>query len=309
MYTPRFLPVLLSFAVFLVNASGEEFRRTCAPGSASESTLRVSVKTEGGKVRLIVGSGGDARTVPVEHYLRYVSEVCRLKNGKSLVVGSTTSTAMPLIVLDHLTGTVLDEFYAYAPALLPDGRWLAFRRFYPLQGDVASEQYMIYDTTRGPQDNRVRDVYGDEVIGVQVYPVEAKPSPNTGVPIDQLHAARSAGFFWNSDSTAFVFADYAHQRLSIVLVDVAKTPRAFTYSVPAERVCADPKQLEASVLFLKDATVRGQRQVHAEFKSYGSTCRPNSLLLTGADLTPAAQEPQWSFPERLPTFVIPKPPK
>src|SRR5207244_309948 len=107
-------------------------------------------------------------------------------------------------IVDGSTGTELHSFWARSPVISPDQHWLALREFYPAHSDVdISEQYMLYDLTKGAAGNKIPSVDYRYVpdLGRTMYPATEKhiPFESSGVPAEQVHYFGGSSFQWAAD--------------------------------------------------------------------------------------------------------------
>jgi len=161
-----------------------------------------------------------------------------------------------VVVVDILKGGIIDHFKCYSPSISPDGKYVAFIKFFPSHFiDNAEDHYMIYDVAASPVDNRPTEGdpyrhYHDTLVGRCLYPegIGNKPGdnfdlklPSSDRPADDrdLHHAVSENFFWSPDSRGFVFADsykgkYQAVQIRILGVDQVEVLSA---EVPVREFC------------------------------------------------------------------------
>jgi hypothetical protein len=88
-----------------------------------------------------------------------------------------------VIIVDTVNCHIVDHFWCYEPNVSPNGRLIAFIKFYPphFVPDI-TDIVMIYDFTRGAAGNRPSSpgMVPDINVGMRVYP------PGTNTPDDNI---------------------------------------------------------------------------------------------------------------------------
>ena len=108
----------------------------------------------------------------------------------------------------------------------PDQRWIACTKYYPRGTELpASDEYILYDLSKGPSENHVPALSSQypEGVGKAIYPLGWKNefADNIGLPESQRHYMVSQ-FFWSPDSDAVAFGDRLLDELSIVVIKIEK---------------------------------------------------------------------------------------
>jgi len=175
--------------------------------------------------------------------------------GERLVVLSwmNGSLATEVAIYDRNTGASVDRFWCYGAAPSPDGRWIAFVKFFPSHGVAQWEsQYRLYDLALDARSNRPplrtvepggqgRDPLVD--VGSALYPVapgERDRQPLSAT-VDSLHEQGSA-IAWSSDSRRLGFVDRQGGVARLVVVEMpAASPVSLSTKVASlpqwGRVC------------------------------------------------------------------------
>jgi len=192
-----------------------------------------------------------------------VDEIRRGFGGKLIVRGMVNGSGSEIVLVDPRSNKLLDKFLCYLPSPSPDGRYIAFTKFYPLHfaGNI-EDHYMLYDVAKDSKENRPSGFVGDDKnVGVPVYPFQIgnKVGDNVELPDGPVHHGVSAGFFWKPDSKQFLFADRLEPQneFSLILVDINRNGRITvrTAQQPDDPFCSvlkDPQQkLSCNVLVRK----------------------------------------------------------
>lgn len=194
-----------------------------------------------------------------------LDDTCPDVRGRDLMFASGQAGLVDVVIVNaNPNWSVSDEFLAYDPVVSPDRRWVVFRRFYPADRvRTVSEEYSIYDLTKSRDGNRRRDVDGNLVAGLPLYPLDKTPrngpSENAKAMEFALHTQHLFGsysFYWSKDSRYLVFADRQDLRYIIVLVtfdrDIVHT---FERTIPPDQAnCPDQQFLRAATV--DDGTVQ-----------------------------------------------------
>lgn len=202
--------------------------------------------------------------------------------GWIIVIGDIGASISQVTIIDAGTGKVTDSFVAFYPAVSPDGRFIAFTKFYSPHGAIGTEDHlMLYDMTKSAIANRPIGVPGPAGglgswdnridVGLNVYPGnDSKEDDNVGW---LSHQAASL-IFWSPDSTKLVFADQTQEVLSLVLMKVAgadagAVPSALTMIIDGTRVCAAPLPENPCQAYL-DQVKFGENGLRAFFSGVGT---------------------------------------
>jgi hypothetical protein len=222
------------------------------PMSYQDDTYRLSLVKSGDTLEVAVYVYGKLRSrmeLPVE--IVQVDAIQRVQSGKAVILGQLNGDVQSVAVLDLDKGQVADAFLAYQPALSPDGRYVAFVKWFPPRyaGGVTHE-YLLYDLSRDPRANRAQTVSLDNFqdVGTPVYPLGSANAADDNVDVPRGHTLSSDNFYWRKDSKTVVFADQDggdrnRSRLSIVKIDLTReTPSVDTAHISTAGYCPAAKQ-------------------------------------------------------------------
>jgi hypothetical protein len=195
---------------------------------------------------------------------------------------------------------VVDEFAAYRPVLSPDQRWIAYVKIYPLHGTEATDEYLIYDLTKSPVQNRpVGDVNNSADVGAVIFPPGQKNlgGDNIGVPREQMHGG-GLGFYWATDSRAVLFVDTAAdgpKKLILVTLDEKGAPSALEHAITVGDFCgSEIPGVSQGVWRMDRAEVGpdrdGIRAVVVDLSSDDRRCPSRVVQLFKSDFQPAKPE-------------------
>lgn len=114
-------------------------------------------------------------------------------------------------------------------------------KFYPLHGVEGSDEYMIYDLSKTPTQNRPADEAKESIdVGRVIFPPGHQnfPGSNTQLPQDQRHLG-GMRLYWASDSSAVLFEDRVTDSPGIALItlDDKGTPIAFRHALTQSEIC------------------------------------------------------------------------
>jgi len=171
------------------------------------------------------GSGSTSEFTLANHTAQ-VDEVQVLSSTRTAVIGRMQQNLSVVSILDHRQGTLVDDFYCLRPSVSDGGRFVAYVKVYPLHFTPGvSSQYLIYDVSRTPAENRPGKFDGVMYrvnVGFPVYPFGSKnlPGDNYGLPDSEVHQCASPGLFWFRDDRVLAFADRFDGSVSLVWVDL-----------------------------------------------------------------------------------------
>lgn len=107
-----------------------------------------SVRSNGNnELVLSMNSGKVFRVDLAIHIFGTAQQACNLSQSRLLLFGDAGGGGITTVVIVDLSaGILIDTFYAYFPVLSPNRDWLAFRRFYPLQGTMDPSDSTCFTT-------------------------------------------------------------------------------------------------------------------------------------------------------------------
>ena len=194
---------------------------------------------------VVMESHGGHKTValPVE-FSQY--ESARLYQSDKLVVtGMVNGDVWEVVIINPVKGSVEDHFLCYAPAISPNGQYVAFIKFFPAHGvDSVEDHYMLYDVNRRPEQNRPPKLALHLYLylaGRVVFPPGITNRWDENVDLDNrpAHKMASDGFFWNDQSNTVVFADEFRDEYSVVVVNIANGAfKSDSVSIPKQSICS-----------------------------------------------------------------------
>jgi len=174
------------------------------------------------------------------------------------IVGRAAPNTSVINVVDLATGALRDTVVCIRPAVSPHKRFVAFVRFFPAHsGQSPTFQYMLYDVSKKPEENRLAGVAASNQwdAGIPIYPDKATQplSPNVLQGEGHIHSMATDGFFWLDDNAvAFVDRSGGVNRLVVVnLRGGANQASVASRTIPTSGIvdlarCRDagPKDLE-----------------------------------------------------------------
>lgn len=195
--------------------------------------LQLSVRPQGRHLELLTeDANGASQRIALPDEMAQLAQV-RVNPRHIVAIGWINgSLASAVAVFDRSSGLLADRFWAYAPSLSPDGRHIAFAKFYPSHGiDAWEDQYRVYDLTLAPEANRpvahaTVPGAGDTAdplvdVGAVMYPVKRAELNRDFSEIPAGHAhERASAFFWSADSSLLGFVDAQAGRASLVVTAV-----------------------------------------------------------------------------------------
>ncbi len=205
-----------------------------AVGSFQDGAVSVKVAKETGAlaIDLALAAGQPAVRITLGSAVTQVKSIQRA-GDKLVVMGDLgAGGATEVSIFDLASRSLSDRFWAIAPALSPDGQWVAFVRFYPMGGVSGVEsQYRLYSLAQSPVQNRAAFAgvaAGDigpsalQDVGFALYPrYVGQPAPdNVGVADRQRHQ-HASGLFWSADSKRVGFVDVQGGRARTVVTTLA----------------------------------------------------------------------------------------
>jgi hypothetical protein len=188
-----------------------------------DTRVRASLVVGKSTDSLRIQKKGKTQTIQLPEELAEVDEVRAVADDQLAVRGMVNGSGSEVVLVSFQSAKVRDKFLCYRPAISPDGKYIAFVKFYPAHFvDGTSDHYMLYALDQSPTDNRPKGVpVGDNIdVGNPVYPpaVRNSYSDNVSVPVGEQHQAVSP-LFWSSDSKRLFFADRLDEELDILLFE------------------------------------------------------------------------------------------
>ena len=230
-----------------------------------------------------------------------ITEVCPLSDGRLVVFGYYGGTGV--FIVDRAKASVVDTFASSDPVMSPDQRWIVYVKMYPLHGVEGTDEYLIYDLTKSPAQNRPDgDVKNATDVGAVIFPPGQKNlgGDNIGVPREQLHYNLS-GFYWAADSQAVLFVDAVADAVNIakkiilVTLDEKGAPTAWEHLITASDVCgSEIPGVSAGLRPMDRAEVGpdrgGTRAIIVDLHSDDRRCPTRAVQLYESDFQPAKTE-------------------
>ena len=256
------------------------------------STVRATVDRSIGQGDLYLEIGGVTKKISLPGVVNEIDEVCPLSDGRLIVFSFTERGGLGEIdIVNSTNGSLLDSIWGFTPAMSPNQRWLAYRKFYPKHTELpVSEEYLLYDLTKSPTQNRPPDVslsdYQD--VGSAIFLLGQKNLEGDNIdllPPEQQHSAGSE-LFWAPDSRAIAFGDVVQQKLSIVLVTLENggNPAASVYPVSLAKRCSPPA-VDDWVVNIQRIEVGNKEgddlPIHIDF--WSGACSPKPLEIRSSD--------------------------
>ena len=210
-----------------------------------------------------------------------VNEIRAGQKNKAVVVGMVNGSVFEVVILDTRSISIADRFLAYCPTMSPDGRFIAFVKFYPAHFvDGTDDHYLLYDLALTPGGNRPAnlDISDHTDVGVPIWPTVANRSgDNTGVPQLQQHHMTAQAFFWRSDSERYAFADEHGGGIDLIIVSPSHGPPDVSkVAISRAEMCA-PLHTETCQLTLAEVELT-QTGVLATFRGVGAESSLQQLV-------------------------------
>lgn len=220
----------------------------------------------------ITNGARPAETVQLPSEIVQVNEIFAGPNGKAVVVGMVNGSVFEVVILGNSPPAVADTFLAYAPAVSPDGRFIAFAKFYPAHfTEGTGDHYLLYDVLKDAPGNRAAGIPASDRtnVGQPIYPrIPNHDGDNTGLSRAEHHMI-SQSFFWQSDSTRYAFADDRDGEWNAFVVAVAKgNPEARSVTISRADFCA-PMHKDTCQATLAAAEL-GSDEVLLDFRGTGA---------------------------------------
>jgi hypothetical protein len=196
-----------------------------------DKDLSIRLKIDPGKLGVVVqrkGAKSELISLPAE--MAQVNDILRGPPSRAGIIGMVNGDAWEVAVLDLAASVISDKFLAYIPTASPDGRYVAFVKFFPthfVQG--IEHHYMLYDLAETAVQNRPHGIGAKNkaTVGRCVYPkgIGNREGDNTSIVPEEAHIIAADSFFWRQDSLLYVFADTYQNSLALVIVRVTERSR------------------------------------------------------------------------------------
>lgn len=164
-------------------------------------------------------------TVSLPFQFYQVNAIIKSVPGKLIVVGMQAGAVYEVGIVDIVGSRVVDHFTCYIPAVSPNGRYVAYTKFFPPHGTPSPDDHaMLYDAGKSPSENRPLGVKLDDYIdvGFALYPVTSnRETDNVDVPPNSAHFL--AGYYFWEDSDQFLFATRTAEEFRVVWVALSNS--------------------------------------------------------------------------------------
>jgi len=182
------------------------------PNRATGQARSIRVKTPGGE-----------SLVPLPFQFYQVNAILQGPPGRLVVVGMSGGYVYEIGILDVAAARVIDRFTCYSPAVSPNGRYVAFTKFYAPHFLPSPEDHsMLYLAAGSPSENRPEGIPldNDVDVGFAIYPpgVGNWKADNMNVPPGSAHTV--AGSYVWKDSSEYFFADGTASDFAAVWVSI-----------------------------------------------------------------------------------------
>ncbi len=266
------------------------------------ANVRATINLSNGQGILYIQNGNTTTKIELNGVVNAVNEVCPLNDGRWVVFASShpeePEGTAEIYIVDSTRASLLETIWGFSPVLSPDQKWLVYRKFHPERAELLmSEEYLLYDLTKSPAQNRQLGIQSDDYdsVGITVFP--ASPNnrifENIGVSEEQVHTPVS-NFYWASDSRAVFFGDGLQGKLSIIWVNLENgKPAARVHPITSAEVCpAQAINLDQVGIENVEASAEqnGDRTIRVNFRLFTDACVPKTLELHRADFQPAKTE-------------------
>ncbi len=160
--------------------------------------------------------------------------------GKLVVVGMQAATVYEIGIVDVVSSRVADHFTCYTPAISPNGRYVAYTKFFAPHGAPSPDDHaMLYDVAKSPSENRPLGVGLDDHIdvGFALYPpgISNHESDNVDVLPNLAHVF--AGYYFWEDPNQYFFASRSADEFKVVWVAISgSTARVRDVTIPPSQL-------------------------------------------------------------------------
>lgn len=164
-------------------------------------------------------------------------------NDMLLVKGMVNGSGSEVVLIDTRASRSVDSFLCYLPEFSPDGRWIAFIKFYPTHGVDGEDHYMVYDPTRTASQNRPPGIgVIDRInVGLSVFPKKGQNAEYDNLHGNEESIRSSSRLIWAQDSSAFVFAVRRGASSYLILTSIANRPFGISkeFRLDTASLCAE----------------------------------------------------------------------
>lgn len=206
--------------------------------------LSATFRSASSPMQVTLDRAGVRKSVTLPPEFVQVSSARLFSSNRLVVVGQVNGDVSQALIIDSDKGEVIDKFFCYSPSISPDGRYVAFVKFYPAHGvDNVEDRYSLYDAKLPPDRNRPSEYPRHPgVVGKIVYPVglSNRPGDNVDLSESKTHRMTSDEFFWNGKSDIYVFADQLGDNISAVIVDISGDAiKVSSTPIQSQWICPD----------------------------------------------------------------------
>lgn len=178
------------------------------------------------KLNFEIHRNGSRRRVTLTDGPAQVDQITMVGPSKAAIIGQYQSNVDMVVLLDSSSGSVVDKWLCFEPAVSPDGAVIVYEKVHPVHfTEGVSSEYLVYQTSLGPARNRGTGVPLTDMVnvGAPLYPVGSKnvPGDNDRVTQGMRHQLASSRFFWGP-GLRLGFADRADGNISIVVADLGE---------------------------------------------------------------------------------------
>jgi hypothetical protein len=226
---------LLTMSVILLLDTHRAGAEESSVGYAFDSSKQIAVQTHRNGVDVrVIGTisalslaisqkGAAERSVALPRIVSQVGSLVWSPEGRVVALGMVNSSLSVITVTDIGRAQIDDYFFGYDPTLSPNGRYIAFVRFFPTHGiSGVEDRARLYDLTQTAEWNRPVHRASDSAqmeVGIPMYPVIPNEGERSNIDrpdVDAWH--RVSDFRWSTDSNrvAFGMLHGAHE-LDVVL--------------------------------------------------------------------------------------------
>lgn len=205
--------------------------------------FQIDLVPRDGKLALAVQRAGQTTAwVALPEDMVQVNEIQGVNNQKVVVTGMFNGDVWSVGIVNAATASLVDHFLCYEPSVSPDGKYLAFAKFFPPHGGEGVEyHYMVYNLEHDAAYNRPpAAAIGDfKDVGFTLYPfgIGNTEFDNLRKPENQVHILASGGFFWSSDSKSLVFADTFQGHFTVVMARFDNADEATVLAKQLPSIC------------------------------------------------------------------------